>query len=165
MGRRQRIDPPLSGRRRHLAPTGRSQIGDVAIARLAEGRVPFLLSKHCADGANLVAGLIMDANGNLYGPTVNGGIFGGGGTLFELMRPSSEWTEKVLYSSCSQSGCPDGSTPCGSLRGSFSSCPRDPRIECGEEIPVQSEGGILGNQGGPDGLRAGERVRRSSLRS
>ena len=76
--------PPVSGRRRHLAPTGRSQIGDLAVARLGEGRVPFLLSKHCADGANLVAGLIIDATGNLYGTTVNGGVAGGGGTLFEL---------------------------------------------------------------------------------
>ena len=89
MGRGQRIDPPLSGRRRHLAPAGRSQIGDLAVARPGESRVPFLLSKHCADSANFVAGLIMDATGNLYGATVNGGVAGGGGTLFELTSPAA----------------------------------------------------------------------------
>jgi hypothetical protein len=56
MGRRQRIDYLCQAAAGHLAPTGRSQIGDLAVARVGEGRVPFLLSKHCADGANLVAG-------------------------------------------------------------------------------------------------------------
>jgi hypothetical protein len=75
--------PPLSGRWRHLAPTGRSQIGNLAVARLGEGRVPFLLSKHCADGANLVAGLIMDGPETLTARPMGGGSVGGG-TLFEL---------------------------------------------------------------------------------
>lgn len=49
------------------------------------------------DGYNPVAGLVLDAAGNLYGTTNSGGIFGGG-TAFELM-PNSDgtWTEKKLH--------------------------------------------------------------------
>jgi uncharacterized repeat protein (TIGR03803 family) len=42
------------------------------------------------------AGLIFDMAGNLYGTTEGGG-FHGGGTVFELMRNHSQWTEKVLH--------------------------------------------------------------------
>ena len=49
------------------------------------------------DGANPVAGLIMDASGNLYGTTPNGGA-SGVGTAFELVNSSGTYTEKVLYS-------------------------------------------------------------------
>jgi uncharacterized repeat protein (TIGR03803 family) len=51
-------------------------------------------------GANPVdqGGLILDAAGNIYGTTQNGGVFGKG-TVFEL-NPGTNgtWTEKVLYS-------------------------------------------------------------------
>lgn len=51
-----------------------------------------------SDGANPVAGLIMDKNGALYGTTYSGGL--GGGTVFQLTPPiatGSSWTETVLY--------------------------------------------------------------------
>ncbi|MHB8654648.1 MAG: choice-of-anchor tandem repeat GloVer-containing protein [Terriglobia bacterium] len=51
-----------------------------------------------ADGAGPFAGLLMDASGNLYGTTANGGAFGGWGTVFELVNSSGSYTEKVLYS-------------------------------------------------------------------
>ena len=49
------------------------------------------------DGANPQAGLIMDANGNLYGTTLYGGS-NGRGTVFKLTPNGSGYSETVLYS-------------------------------------------------------------------
>jgi uncharacterized repeat protein (TIGR03803 family) len=65
----------------------------------------------CADGANPVAGLVMDAAGNLYGTTINGGD-SDHGVVFEL---APDGTETVLYSFCQQSGCADGTEPIAGL--------------------------------------------------
>jgi uncharacterized repeat protein (TIGR03803 family) len=65
-----------------------------------------------ADGATPLAGLVMDASGNLYGTTSAGGA-SGTGTVFELVAPAVQngaWTEKVLYSFA---GGTDGATPVG----------------------------------------------------
>jgi uncharacterized repeat protein (TIGR03803 family) len=43
----------------------------------------FCSLKNCRDGAGPYGGLIVDATGNLYGMTLNGGRFNGG-TVFEL---------------------------------------------------------------------------------
>ena len=67
------------------------------------------------DGWSPWGGVIMDANGNLYGTTSDGGAYGGAygyGTVFKL---TSTGTETVLHSFCSQSGCPDGANPSGGL--------------------------------------------------
>lgn len=51
-----------------------------------------------ADGAAPWAGLIIDAAGNLYGTTHDGGTYGDG-TVFEISpEGGANWTEKVLYS-------------------------------------------------------------------
>jgi uncharacterized repeat protein (TIGR03803 family) len=66
-----------------------------------------------ADGSNpYFAGLIFDANRNLYGTTAFGGT-SGDGTVFKL-KPNSDgsWTESVLYSF---SGGTDGIWPYASL--------------------------------------------------
>jgi uncharacterized repeat protein (TIGR03803 family) len=52
-----------------------------------------------SDGCFSAAPLIMDATGNLYGTTENGGP-NNNGTVFELSPPSvagGAWTESVLY--------------------------------------------------------------------
>ena len=53
------------------------------------------------DGYFPAAGLVFDANGNLYGTTADGGTaqdMQGGGTIFELSPAgASGWNEKVLY--------------------------------------------------------------------
>jgi uncharacterized repeat protein (TIGR03803 family) len=49
------------------------------------------------DGMDPLAGVIIDASGNLYGTTFGGGSFDAG-TVFELMpKANGGWTEKVLH--------------------------------------------------------------------
>ncbi len=68
-----------------------------------------------ADGGYAQAGLILDAAGNLYGTTYYGGTYGKG-TVFELTPTvGGGWTEKVLYSFCSQTNCADGAEPYAGL--------------------------------------------------
>lgn len=58
------------------------------------------LQNVCPDGQNPHAGLIFDANGNLYGTTTYGGANFDGGTVFELSpppAPGGNWTETVLW--------------------------------------------------------------------
>jgi len=83
----------------------------------------FCSEANCADGAAPPAGLIEDAEGNLYGTTFSGGAsasstFAGGGTVFKLEPPvqtGATWTENVLYSFCSESNCTDGEFPYAGL--------------------------------------------------
>jgi uncharacterized repeat protein (TIGR03803 family) len=67
------------------------------------------------DGGHPFAGVIFDANGNLYGTTYTGGSAnchvnddGGCGTVFELTPSASGWTETVLYRF---TGGTDGANP------------------------------------------------------
>lgn len=57
------------------------------------------------DGNDVLAGLVFDATGNLYGATAFGGAYGsacggrGCGAVFELIRGADgTWTEKILHS-------------------------------------------------------------------
>jgi uncharacterized repeat protein (TIGR03803 family) len=62
-----------------------------------------------ADGGVVVAGVIRDNEGNLYGSTV----FGGSGTLpaGTVFKLDSTGQETVLHSFCSSSNCTDGNGP------------------------------------------------------
>jgi uncharacterized repeat protein (TIGR03803 family) len=62
----------------------------------------------CPDGNYPEAGLVMDAQGNLYGTTELGGTNYYGGTVFEV---TASGAEKVLYNFCSQPNCADGANP------------------------------------------------------
>lgn len=73
----------------------------------------FCSQSKCADGSYPYAGLIAN-QGNFYGTTQQGGAHGGG-TVFELTHSSTGWSETVLYSFCSMSGCGDGGYPYASL--------------------------------------------------
>lgn len=55
------------------------------------------------DGSGIAAGVIFDAQGNLYGATLNGGA-SGGGTVFELSPSGGGWNISVLYSFSGQDG-------------------------------------------------------------
>ena len=65
---------------------------------------------NCTDGNLPEGGLILDKSGNLYGMTSGGGS-NSLGTVFEISRSGSNWTETVLYNFCSLSGCLDGDSP------------------------------------------------------
>ena len=51
------------------------------------------------DGAGPMSDLVFDATGNLYGTTEGGGAYGGYGTVFQLVPPSSgtQWSENLLF--------------------------------------------------------------------
>src|ERR1700733_9273240 len=53
----------------------------------------------CADGYAPSAGLLRDADGNLYGTTAGGGA-NGAGEVFELLPDGNSWDFKILYSFC-----------------------------------------------------------------
>ncbi len=56
-----------------------------------------LHSLSATDGANPIAPLMIDANGNLYGTASNGGAKGFG-SAFKLSRSSGAWQTRVLHS-------------------------------------------------------------------
>ena len=62
------------------------------------------------DGYFPNSSVVLDADGNIYGTTVYGGT-NSAGVVFELTHPSGHWTEEVLYSFCTLSGCADGAYP------------------------------------------------------
>lgn len=67
----------------------------------------------CIDGYTVVAPLIMDAAGNLYGTTLAGGT-ANHGVVFELTRPrqsGAEWAESLLH----EFAGPEGAEPIGGL--------------------------------------------------
>lgn len=71
----------------------------------------FCAQKKCADGRNPISTLLMDARGNLYGLTNEGGT-SDSGTVYEITPGTGE---TVLYSFCSQQNCDDGTVPMGGL--------------------------------------------------
>lgn len=60
-----------------------------------------------SDGSYPYGTLTLDKQGNLYGTTAQGGAFGAG-TVFQLTRSGTSWSEKVLYTFTGKS---DGSNP------------------------------------------------------
>ncbi|HEY3972234.1 MAG TPA: choice-of-anchor tandem repeat GloVer-containing protein [Candidatus Sulfotelmatobacter sp.] len=63
------------------------------------------------DGWEVHAGLIVDAAGNLYGTTANGGAYNQG-VVFELSPAAGGWTEKTLHDF---TGGADGGVPYGKV--------------------------------------------------
>lgn len=63
------------------------------------------------DGAEPDAGVILNLSGNLYGTTPLGGS-SGSGTVFQLLRSGSGWTESTLYDFANGN---DGVTPSAGL--------------------------------------------------
>ena len=50
-----------------------------------------------SDGAESLAGVVFDLQGNLYGTTYSGGTYGGG-TVYEATRSGSTWNVSVIHS-------------------------------------------------------------------
>jgi|HubBroStandDraft_1064217.scaffolds.fasta_scaffold01555_15 uncharacterized repeat protein (TIGR03803 family) len=77
----------------------------------------FCLEPNCTDGANPAPGLVLAANGELYGTTSGYGANGQGGTIFQLAPGGAL---RTLYSFCSQGvypACMDGEGPGGLVQG------------------------------------------------
>ena len=71
-------------------------------------------NRYTADGASPYGGVLLDAAGNLYGTTAQGGL-NNEGTVFKLAPPaagSTSWTQTVLHNF---RGFPDGAGPFGAL--------------------------------------------------
>ena len=66
----------------------------------------------CVDGKEPMSSLVTDAAGNLYGTTFEGGA-SGSGTVYQLSPNAgkTKWTQRVIYSFCTQAGCTDGEFP------------------------------------------------------
>ena len=73
----------------------------------------FCAHSGCPDGEEPFAGLVLGADGDLYGTTQYGGTRGGG-TVFKITASGGLST---LYSFCSQGGCTDGQFPYGLIQG------------------------------------------------
>jgi len=67
----------------------------------------------CPDGAVPLGDLTLDADGNIFGTTEEGGSAISGGTVFELTGAARgrAVSETVLYNFCSQPNCADGQLP------------------------------------------------------
>lgn len=72
----------------------------------------FCSADNCVDGAEPGNTLAIDAKGNLYGTTYQGGAFDTG-TVFKLAPRNGAATESVVHSFCRQSNCGDGAIPIG----------------------------------------------------
>jgi uncharacterized repeat protein (TIGR03803 family) len=53
---------------------------------------------NATDGSNPRASFIFDASGNLYGTTLNGGVYGYGAVVELMPQTNGQWTHKVLHS-------------------------------------------------------------------
>ncbi len=71
----------------------------------------FCAQSACADGYD-PNGLVLGADGDLYGTAGHGGPNVNGGTVFKI-TPSGTLT--TLYGFCPQNGCPDGADPAAGL--------------------------------------------------
>jgi uncharacterized repeat protein (TIGR03803 family) len=78
--------------------------------------VRFCALANCADGDVPLAGVIADADGNLFGTTDGGGAHNGG-TVFEIAKTARGYasTPTILVSFCALTNWDDGLTPDGSL--------------------------------------------------
>jgi uncharacterized repeat protein (TIGR03803 family) len=109
------------------------------------------------DGFNPTASLVLDAAGNLYGTTLEGGNFSseceyGCGTVFELTpKAGGGWSEKVLHSFNSR----DGLAPWGAgvildaagnlygttIYGGSGTCFNEPDVGCGTVFELTPKAG------------------------
>lgn len=89
-------------------------VGCGTVFQLApDGTETILHSFNGTDGAGLWGGVILDANGNLYGTAAYGGSQNSG-TVFELTPSGGSWTFRVLHTFNELDGS-NGALPHGSL--------------------------------------------------
>jgi uncharacterized repeat protein (TIGR03803 family) len=95
--------------------TGGSYFGGVVFQITSTGEFATLYSfcaiADCVDGLYPISGLMQASNGNLYGTTPDGGVYGKG-VVYEI-TPAGGF--KTLYSFCAKVNCADGSYPYAGL--------------------------------------------------
>ena len=90
----------LYGTTQNSGPSGGGTVFEIPMTAGVYANTPTtLVSFNGANGANPYAGLIVDANGNLFGTTIGGGA-GGVGTVFEI-TPATNTTPPVITSNVS----------------------------------------------------------------
>ena len=99
--------------------------------------VSFCAETNCTDGAVPVAGLIADANGDLFSTTQLGGSGGNGGTVYKIAKTASGYasTPTISYSFCAETNCTDGQRPVAGLIADAN----------GSRFGTTSEGGAHGD--------------------
>lgn len=80
---------------------------EVTVSGIESVLYSFCAQEDCKDGYHPRAGLILDAEGNLYGGIYDGGTHDGG----VVAEFSPTGAETVLYNFCSERGCQDGYYP------------------------------------------------------
>ncbi len=95
------------------------------------------------DGGAPTAGLVVDAAGNLYGTTINGGGPAGGGTVFKLTPRASNWIFSRLYSFTGLNGYYADTTPVLAADGRLYSTTRDGGNGGGVLFGLSPAGNIL----------------------
>src|SRR5215469_2430029 len=82
----------------------------------ARAATPTLTTLVSVDGTDIPipTGLVVDANGNLFGTASSGGAYGYGAVI-EIAKTSNGYVPTTLYSFCAQAGCIDGTFPLAGL--------------------------------------------------
>ena len=110
---------PLYG----VAFSGGANNGGVAFEVSFSGKKPiytvlhdFCVQEGCDDGQRPELSLVIDADGNLFGTTEDGGNdTQPGGTVFEISPTKTGYKTTVLYRFCQKADCADGKLPRGPL--------------------------------------------------
>ncbi len=90
-------------------PPAAAKVVTVPPSQTQSYRVIYNFTGGAGDGGSPLAGLVIDAGGNLYGTTSGGGP-SGGGTVFKLAPHSPGWTFSRLYSFSGTNGSSPDST-------------------------------------------------------
>ena len=95
-----------------------------------------------SDGAYPYGGLVMDAEGNLYGTTSEGGS-GGGGTVFELSPSGGGWSLSVISSLARglNGGGPQGTLAFDSAGNLYDTTYGEGTHQCGNVFKLTHSGG------------------------
>ncbi len=94
-------------------PAGGGTVFEISSAGALSAIYDFCSQPNCADGANSQGGLTLGTDGNFYGTTTGGGVYGDYGTLFGVTQ---EGGLSTLYTFCADHpACTDGQSPAAGL--------------------------------------------------